>query len=247
MSVLRFYFILFSVSHLLSQLFTCLLSGLCGVTCVIFGFSFVSINLFYYTFVVIYFFNVCAQPSCGWLTVTLLTETKSHSAHCELLHPKCKCKHYTYTIPVIFHCGNPQSTGPTGAKQASSMSVCVCVCVCAGSGPAPSSVPNTEPSRLLSGNRQAKSARSDLFCCRVPLGVCFSLNSPLPARCSAHSRFSLPPCRTRGKKETKNRPPVHARPQRHTYSCGPSSSPLHPSSEAPNYENPDSFTWRCLI
>ena len=99
----------------------------------------------------------------------------SVAPHCEMFHPKCKCKHYTYTIPVIFQCGNPQSTGPTGGKTGL-FSLCWCVCVCAGSGPVPSSVPNTEPSRLLSGNRQAKSAQSDLFCCRVPLGVCFSLN-----------------------------------------------------------------------
>lgn len=40
-------------------------------------------------------------------------------------HPKCKCKHYTYTIPVIFQCGNPQSTGPTGGKNRPLLCVCV--------------------------------------------------------------------------------------------------------------------------
>lgn len=43
--------------------------------------------------------------------------------HCEPFHPKCKCKHYTYTIAVIFQRGNPQSTGPTGGGQ---RVLCVC-------------------------------------------------------------------------------------------------------------------------
>lgn len=150
------YFIIYIFLYLLSCL---LISGVC-----------VEVKPFYFYQFLLFVFIY----SCTYL-LSVHSDSHPHSTvapHCELFHPKCKCKHYTYTIPVIFQCGNPQSTGPTGGKQASS----VCVCGCAGSGPVPPSVPNTEPSRLLSGNRQAKSAQSDLFCCRVPLGVCFSLN-----------------------------------------------------------------------
>lgn len=69
--------------------------------------------------------------SCTYL-LSVHSDSHPHSTvapHCEPFHPKCKCKHYTYTIPVIFQCGNPQSTGPTGGKQASS--VCLCVVVLA--------------------------------------------------------------------------------------------------------------------
>lgn len=194
------------------------------------------------------------------LTMTLLLEADCHSAvrhfhctvapHCEHFHPKCK--HYTYTIPGIFQCGNPQSTGPTGGKQASSLCVFV---LYTGSEPVPSSVPNTELSRLLSGNRQAKSAQSDLFCCCVPLGVCFFSPPKLTRARSqqlALSFLSSPLSMGVRKKKSKIA---------QQWMCGLGATPsvvvralplaslfaLHPSSEAPNYENPDSFTWLCLI
>lgn len=62
----------------------------------------------------------------------------------------------------------------------------VCASAFAGMEPVSSSVPNTEPSRLLSGNRQAKSAQSDLFCCCVLLGVF----PPKRTHCSSCSLFS---------------------------------------------------------
>ena len=178
--------------------------------------------------------------------------------HCEQLHPKCK--HCTYTIPVIFRRGNPQSTGPTGGEQASSVCVCVSVCVQAGMRPVPPSVPNAEPSQLLSGNRQAKSAQSDLFCCRVPLGVC-SLPKLTPA-CLLQLASPFSPSFTskrgeeggEGEEGREGGKPKIAR----QWMSGLGATPtdvvralplfaLPPSSEAPNYENPDSFTWLCLI